>query len=548
MTFTKSCIRACSLILAAVLALFAMGCSSEAQVKEIDTSNAIITDGQASATPLQKGADESKKDVVSSLNIGILKDIGSLHPLYLNNEQTENVLSLIFEPAIKLDASDLPSSGVIESWEWNSDKKIYTFHVRKNVYYHDSESTVTADDILYAFEKIMDSSASECRYSQYKGCVKSYEKTDDYTFTVSLKRVSNDIFYLLSFPVFQKSVYGGLDVNTLKTPVGTGAYKVKSFDVNSGMELVANDNWWKVAGDIEKIYVKFYSSQDEINSAYRVGDIDTLLNIDMNAAATSGSKSTVYYATTQYYDALIVNCKSYPTNIKEVRQGLNYLIDRSALIKQSLQGEGYPTMTPLRLDKWYTHGIEPVEDSAKKAMKCFKSAGFSKDGSGDMMHNGVRTSLKLIYCESSSSSYRSNVAAILRTQLSEAGINLDIEKLSENSFLSAIDNGEYDLALCSFYNRANDDISMFFGSSATLNYGKYEGESVDDLIKAVRDVNGEEEATAAYTKLYSYLIENVPHIGLYFRTHSVVLPSGIPNVGLLRARSVFADINTWKTE
>ena len=89
-------------------------------------------------------------------------------------------------------------------------------------------------------------------------------------------------------------------------------------------------------------------------------------------------------------------------------------------------------------------------------------------------------------------------------------------------------------------------IKTFFGSSATINYGGYEGESIDELMRGVRDINGEEEATEAYGRLYSYLIENVPHIGLYYRTHGVVLPSGVCNVGLIRFRSVFTDINTWK--
>ena len=93
---------------------------------------------------------------------------------------------------------------------------------------------------------------------------------------------------------------------------------------------------------------------------------------------------------------------------------------------------------------------------------------------GKLGRNGVQMKLKLIYTDSSNTGYKANVAAALRTQLSEVGIELSIEKLSSDEFVSALQEGEYDLALCSFYTNMNDDISTFFGSNATLNYGKFD--------------------------------------------------------------------------
>ncbi len=130
--------------------------------------------------------------------------------------------------------------------------------------------------------------------------------------------------------------------------------------------------------------------------------------------------------------------------------------------------------------------------------------------------------------------------------LCSSGGSVDIKKLSKSEFLDAVEENDYDLALCSFYTTANDDLSIFFGNNAKLNYGDYTGESIDDLIRDAEDVYGEEEVRESYTALYDYLIENVPHISLYHRSHSIVLPSGISNVGLIRFKSVFTDINTWK--
>lgn len=524
-------------------------CSQE-NIREIDSAviaeNAQQNIHDDSSFSKDDSSDKSKE--VTSLTIGVLKNTSTLHPLYLNNEQMENVLSLIFEPAVKLDSMDNPAPSVIESWEVDENGEDYIFHIRQNVKFHNSDAVVTSEDIIYALDVIMDSDSSDCRYSAYKGCVKKYEAIDDYTISISLKRATADIFYLMNFPVFQKDVYKSLSKSTLKTPIGTGGYKVQGFDTDNGIVLEQNENWWRVHGPISSITVKYYDTHSDILTAYRDNEVDTLLNTDVSLSSiTSSAKSAVYYTTTQYYDALVPNCKAYPMNITDIRLGIAYALNRDDIIEQCLLGEGMSTMTPIRMDKWYMSDVKTVsDDNSEKAYAYFKEAGYTKAPNGKLESNGIQLRLKLIYSDASSSGYKSNVAAVIRTQLSEYGIDVDIKKMSFDSFLTALKNKDFDMALCSFYSMANDDLSSFFGSSATLNYGNYTGESVDSLIKGVKDVYGEDEVSLAYNLLQDYLLENMPHISLYYRYHSVVLPKEINNVGLMHYRSIFTDLNTWK--
>lgn len=523
-----------------LMLIFFCACSS--QTTQID--NETIVNG--SLGPQEELENNSNSSSV--LNVGILKNTGPLHPLYVANEQTQDILSLIFEPAIKLNSIDTPSASVIESWDVSEDGLNYTFHVRQNVYFHENESTVSANDIISALKTIMNADASVCKYSRYKGCVSSYSASDDYTINVTLNSPSRDIFYLMSFPVYPASVYSGLTENTYKTPVGTGGYRVASYDQETGFVLEKNDKWWRVSGNISSVNVKFYEDNAEIISAYRNGEINCVINTDFSSAVyTSSTNSTVYYTTTQYYDALVPNCRKYPLNSAEMRKGLSLALQRADIIKQALQGEGVSTMTPLRTDKWYLNEVDRASDSDKTAaLEAFSKAGYSLDSNGTLNSGGIALSLNIVYCDNSDTGYKANVAQIIKSQLETVGITVNLTKLSNENMTAVLANGNYDLALCSFYSGANDDVSMFFGTDSSLNYGGYYGESLQGLNNAAKNSVGDGAVKTGYSALYDYLFENSPHIGLYFRTHSFVLPSGLPNVGLIRTGQVFNDINTWK--
>ena len=111
MMYTKSSIQIYKIISLFLCTFFLFGCSSKEPV-ELDTEQLA-----KESKPIEEEIKASTSDKVTSLAIGVLKDTGTLHPLYANNEQTEDILSFVFEPAIKLDSTDTPQPSVIESWD-----------------------------------------------------------------------------------------------------------------------------------------------------------------------------------------------------------------------------------------------------------------------------------------------------------------------------------------------------------------------------------------------------------------------------------------------
>lgn len=95
------------------------------------------------------------------LTIGEIHPINTLDPLFANSPSARRLVQLLYEGLVRLNASGNITPAVAKSWEVSSDSLTYTFHLRGNVYYHDSDvfnngigRKLTAGDIKNTLERM----------------------------------------------------------------------------------------------------------------------------------------------------------------------------------------------------------------------------------------------------------------------------------------------------------------------------------------------------------------------------------------------------------
>lgn len=545
MKSTRHFIKSVSLLLAAVLVLFAAGCKKEVEVANID--DAPVAE-QLPMPEEYKGGEQ-----VTELTTTMLKNPATLNPLFVTDEDTKNLLSLVFEPAIKLDSSDRPSSSIIENWSYSEEAGlVFTFNVRKGVKFHDG-AEVTAEDLVYCLDQIMASESASCPYSRYKSIVISYEAVSAYQLSLKVTNKTVDIFYLMSFPVVPKNVYLSRGKNTSDIPVGTGPYKVISYDNEGGMELVRNGDWWRVAPSIEKITAMPVEDNESKIAGYQLGKYNFVSATAMTANTYSAMNNTAFYkSVTPYYEALIPNVKNRYLQDQKFRQAISYAIDRREVVSNGVLGGGLATTTALRPDLWYFQGdISLVEYDVAKANELLDELEYFRTDLSPYRYtlNADETrrtvTLKLIYCESDDLYYRSSVAEQIEKDLKEVGIKLEIEEMEFDEFREALEGGNFDLAFASFYTKTNNDVSYLFMSEADMNYGGFADNEIDSLMALSRVTVDETELQDVYKKLNNALNEKLPHIGLYFREYVTYADSNLTGMKNLKNGAVFADINEW---
>jgi len=113
-------------------------------------------------SPDTAAADTIPEDAqFKQINIGELNSIPSLDPLFARNTSVMRTLQLVYEGLLRYNKNGNLVPGIAKSWSVSSDSLTYTFNLRDNVFYHDSEAfpnglgrKLTARDVRFIFERM----------------------------------------------------------------------------------------------------------------------------------------------------------------------------------------------------------------------------------------------------------------------------------------------------------------------------------------------------------------------------------------------------------
>lgn len=117
-------------------------------MKKIVVSLAVCAAMMATAATMSMAADEKDK----SLTIGIAKEPAKLNPVLIPGVFGEAVAGNVFDTLVSFkESASNPAPALAESWEISEDGKIYTFHLRKGVKFHNG-APFTANDVKFTIE------------------------------------------------------------------------------------------------------------------------------------------------------------------------------------------------------------------------------------------------------------------------------------------------------------------------------------------------------------------------------------------------------------
>ena len=155
-------------------------------------------------------------------------------------------VSAMIETLVRRDIVDgkAVTKGVLaESWEWSSDYLSITFHLRKNVKFHDG-TDFDAEAVKWNYQNRLEAKMPRAND------VKSVDVIDKYTVRYNLVAYTslfllnledgNGFGLMISPTYYQKN---GREKTTW-LPVGTGPFKFKSYTQDVSEEMVRNDDYW----------------------------------------------------------------------------------------------------------------------------------------------------------------------------------------------------------------------------------------------------------------------------------------------------------------
>ncbi|HUT44579.1 MAG TPA: ABC transporter substrate-binding protein, partial [Desulfobacterales bacterium] len=397
-----------------------------------------------------------------------------------------DALIYIHERLVSRDYNFQYGPGLAESWDVSEDGLVWTFHLRKNVSFHDGKP-FKAEDVKWTIDTIKDPDTAS-PFMADLAAIKEVIIKDEYTVDIVLNYSFPNILYNLSTTaasIHQVDAYKkyGDDYGT-KVVIGTGPYKLAEWIRGDKIVLEKNPEynwgpeWMSNTGPalIDKIIFRAIPDENTRLMELELGGIHILQDVpEMYVEKLKQNDDLIIVqepGTRLAYLAYATDKKPF-TDVR-VRRAINHAVNREDIVKFVMRGVGkvaYGYLPPALKDEYY-------EDSEKiaykydpeKAKALLAEAGYP---------NGFKVTLS-----ADNSSKSSKLAEVLQNQLKEVGITAEIRLYDSSSYVEMLKEGKQELFIRQ-YGWQNADILDWFLKSEMApypNHSRWIDETTDDLI------------------------------------------------------------------
>ncbi|WP_436255427.1 extracellular solute-binding protein [Neorhizobium sp. LjRoot104] len=226
------------------------------------------------------------------ITYGVVGTFDSLNPFILKSMRTSArgiwdpaFGNLIFESLMTRSSDEaFTLYGLLaESVEWNDDRTFIQFNLNPKAKWSDGQP-VTPDDVIFSFELLRDK--ARIPFSSRLAPVAKMEKIGEHGVRLTFNEKADREFPLIlatGTPILPKHATdpATFDQSTLKPPVGSGPYRIKSISPGERIVYERDPGYWgkdipaKVGFDnYDQISVEYFLQDNTLFEAFKKGAID----------------------------------------------------------------------------------------------------------------------------------------------------------------------------------------------------------------------------------------------------------------------------------
>lgn len=434
---------------------------------------------------------------------------------------------LLFSGLTAHDADDQVIPGLAEKWEYDEDSYTYTFHIRDGIKWHDGEA-FTADDVKFTIEAIMDPENGSENAPNYED-VQEIKVMDDQTIAFKLAEPNVAFLEYMTIAILPKHLLEGEDMQEsdfFRHPVGTGPYKLESWDAGQSIVMTKNEDYYLGSPKIDKVIFKIVEDDNTQAVQLQSGEIDMALLDPKNAENFKNMDGySCYDMTTSDYRGIMFNfANDYWKENKDLIPAICYGIDRQAIIDAVLLGQGMPAYGPLQRNIYNNEKAEHYDYNPEKARKILEDAGCKMGKNGFYERNGEE--IGFVLSVMSGEQDRIDIAQAAAQQLQEIGINCTVDIPAQ------IDWGGQMACLIGWGSPfdADDHTYKVFGTDKGANYSSYSNEKVDKYLTLARQYEDQETRAKYYDLFQEELQQDPPYAFICYIDANYVADSDIQGI------------------
>lgn len=412
------------------------------------------------------------------------------------------IAAKLFNGLVRVDEACKIIPDIAESWEVSEDGLVYTFKLHKGVKFVNGK-ILTAYDVKRSFERIIRESPRKWIFEK----VSKIHVINDLELQIILKEPYSPFLSMLTMP----NAYISPDGKT-----GTGPYELISWEHDKKIVLKKRDS--------AHLNIEYHIISEEFTAQaeFDLGNLDIMEVSPIQWLGVSKNKKNKAKQFSQtglntYYIGF--NCRKPLFKNTRFRQALNYAIDRTAIINSILQGQAVPAWGPippalLKCKETYKYNYLP--NKARRLL----------GGKYTMLENPIR-----LYVRAQAQAIQ--IAEVVQYYLSKIGAKVIITPLEWSAFKKAIDGGEADIFLMSWWGDYPDPDNFLFPTFHSDNIGAggnrayFQNKKIDKIIEKAQKELDLGKRSKLYYDTQRYISRQAPWIFLWHAKELYIIQSWV---------------------
>jgi len=484
--------------------------------------------------------------------------ITSLDPAMAKDLPHIWICNQLFNGLVNLNDKLEIEPAIAKSWDISPDGLVYTFLLRDDVYFHESEAfkgksrKLNAHDVVFSFNRIMNPALASPGSWIFNSVAEQSNKfafnaLNDSIFEVRLKHVFPPFLGMLSMSYAAIVPHEAIDFygdDFRKNPVGTGPFQFQYWKEHVKLVMRKNPNYFEVKDGVQLPYidavsVSFLVDKQIAFMEFVKGNLDFMSGIDArykdelltrNGELRRKYHDKIYllrqpFLNTEYVGFFIDSTwsRQEAERQKALRQVVNYGIDREKMLRFLRNGIGKPAhsgMIPFSLpgyDSLENIGYAYDKEKASKLIRDF-----------DLQGAKLRLSTTADYTD---------LGKYMQSALGSVGLDIGMEILPPANMRQFRANGSLPFFRASWvadYPDAENYLSLFYSPNASPkgpNYTHFHSKKFDQLYEqAMKEVN-DAKRFILYREMDSLVMAEAPVAVLFYDEVLRFVQKKVKNLG-----------------
>ena len=447
------------------------------------------------------------------LRVRLGADISGVDPAKIFSIENQTLANHVYNGLVRYayekDGAIVPD--LAERWELSPDGKTYTFHLRKGVKWHKGYGELTADDVKFSYDRVLDPKVG----SRYKGEFKLVEAVDAPSPTVVRIRLKSKYpgflnkvaAYNQGFVISRKAMEK-LGDQYATNPIGTGPFVFESWAPKNQVVLTANKEYFGGAPKIDRVVFRVIPEETTAEIALQRGEIDVfyaLQDADVIGRLSKAQGVTVHRRPADHTINMVLNESFEPFSKPLVRRAIAHALNLKALRESFFNGlKDAPHWVLTTSFPECAKDLGEYSYDPEKAKALLKEAGFP---------NGFKFTFTTLGLHP-----YDKIAVVLADDLRKVGIDSNVQVLERAAYLAARGAGTPAAVITGVTGPADPDAPLWtLLHSASfppgLNTARYNG--IDALLESAQTELDRAKRLALYRRVQEKIRDDVPVIPLY---------------------------------